>query len=61
MKIKGVIDDLKIKKLKIKKMIIVKIYLGISLELCGQCGVSSVSDNSLFQIIHLKIYRPFPM
>ena len=42
-------------------MIIVKIYLGISLELCGQCGVSSVSDNSLFQIIHLKIYRPFPM
>ena len=33
MKIKGVIDDLKIKKLKIKKMIIVKIYLGLSLEL----------------------------
>ena len=37
MKIKGVIEDLKRKKLK---MIIVKIYLGISLELlrtvCGQ-------------------------
>ena len=34
MKIKGVIEDLKIKNnLKIKKMIIVKIYLGISLEL----------------------------
>ena len=32
MKIKGVIEDFKI-FLKIKKMIIVKIYLGISLEL----------------------------
>ena len=30
MKIKGVIEDLKIKKIK---MIIVKIYLGLSLEL----------------------------
>ena len=29
MKIKGIIEDLKRKKLKIKKMIIVKIYLGI--------------------------------
>ena len=33
MKIKGVIEDLKIKKFKIKKMIIVKIYLGLSLVL----------------------------
>jgi len=35
MKIKGVIEDLKLKYifLKIKKMIIVKIYLGLSLEL----------------------------
>ena len=33
MKIKGVIKDLKIKKLKTKKIIIVKIDLGISLEL----------------------------
>ena len=34
MKIKGVIEDLKIKKIVlIKRMIIVKIYLGISLEL----------------------------
>ena len=34
MKIKGVIEDLKIKKIKrFKKLIIVKIYLGISLEL----------------------------
>ena len=32
MKIKGVIEDLKIKK-KLRKMIVVKIYLGISLEL----------------------------
>ena len=33
MKIKGVIEDLKIKNFKIKKVIIVKIYLGIFLEL----------------------------
>ena len=34
MKIKGGIEDLKIKKkILIKKMIIVKIYLGLSLEL----------------------------
>ena len=33
MKIKTVIEDLKSKKFKIKKMIIVKIYLGIILEL----------------------------
>ena len=34
MKIKGVIEDLKIKKIVlIKRMITVKIYLGISLEL----------------------------
>jgi len=32
MKIKGVIEDLKIKK-KLRKMIVVKIYPGISLEL----------------------------
>ena len=35
-------------------MIIVKIYLGISLELlqsCGQCGVSVVSDSSLIRFI----------
>ena len=33
MKIKVVIEDLKIKNFKIKKVIIVKIYLGIFLEL----------------------------
>ena len=46
-------------------MIIVKIFLGISLELLqvvwGQFGVSSVSDSSLFQLTLLKIYRPLPM
>ena len=38
-----------------------KIYLGISLELLRQCGASSVSDSSLFQLIILKVYRPLPM
>ena len=33
MKIKGVIEDLKLKKIKNLKMVTVKIYLGISLEL----------------------------
>ena len=61
MKIKGVIDDLKIKKLKIKKMIIVKIYLGLSLELLWIVWVSSFSDNSLIRLILLKIYRLLPM
>ena len=61
MKIKGVIEDLKRKKLK---MIIVKIYLGISPELLQavpRVWVSSVSDSSLFQLILLRIYRPLPM
>ena len=48
MKIKGVIKNLKIKK--IKKMIIVNIYLGISLELLravwGQFSFSSVWGTS---------------
>ena len=43
-------------------MIIVKTYLLISLELFGQCVVSSVSDSSLFQLVLvLKVYRPLPM
>ena len=43
-------------------MIIVKICLGISLELLSAVGVSSVSDSSLFQLIRLlKFYRPLPM
>ena len=61
MKIKGVIDDLKIKKLKIKKMIIVKIYLGLSLELLWIVWVSSFSDSSLIWLTLLKIYRPLPV
>ena len=62
MKIKGVIEDLKIRK-KFKKMIvkIVKIYLGLSLVLLWVCGVSSFSDSSLVRLIFLKIYRPLPM
>ena len=48
MKIKGVIRNLK------KKVIIVKIYLGISLELLWAVWVSSVSDSSLFQLL-LKV------
>ena len=35
-------------------MIIVKIYLGISLELLWAVWVSSVSDSSLFQLL-LKV------
>jgi len=38
-------------------VIVVKIYLRISLELLGQCRVSSVSDSSLFQLVFLlKVY-----
>ena len=38
-------------------MIIVKIYLGISLELLWVVAVSSVSDSSLFQLsLVLKVY-----
>ena len=43
-------------------MKIVKICLGFLWSCCGQCGVSSVSDSSLFQLIlFLKSYRPLPM
>ena len=28
---------------------------------CGQCGVSSVSDSSVIQLILLKVYRPLPL
>ena len=42
-------------------MIIVKIYLGISLELLRAVWVSSVSDSLMFQLIILKVYRPLPM
>ena len=39
----------------------VKIYLGLSLVLLWQYGVSSFSDSSLIWLIFLKIYRPLPM
>ena len=60
MKIKGVIEDLKFLKINLT-MIIVKIYLGLSLELLWLCGVSSFSDNSFIRVILLKVYRPLPM
>ena len=40
---------------------IVKIYLGLSLVVLLQCGVSSLSDSSFVQLIFLKIYRPLPV
>ena len=58
MKIQGVIEDLKILK---NLMIIVKIYLGISLELLWEVWVSSVSVSSVICHILLKIYRPLSM
>ena len=64
MKIKGVIEDLKIlKKLKKKERMIVKIvkiYLGLSLVLLYG-GFSSFLASSLVRLIFLKIYRPLPM
>ena len=56
MKIKGVIEDLKIlKKIKKKKerMIvkIVKMYLGLSLFFCEYCGFSSFLASSLVRHI----------
>ena len=75
MKIKGVIEDLKIKrklkkeekkkrkKRKKKRMIlkIVKIYLGLSLVLLWAICGQFISDSFLVWLIFLKIYRPLPM
>ena len=58
MKIKGVIEDLKIKK---NQIIIVKIYLESSLELLQAVWDQFSSDSSLIWLILLKIYRPLPM
>ena len=53
------------KDLKIKKnflMIIVKYIQEFLWHRCRQCGVSSVSDSSLFQfILLLEVYMPIPM
>ena len=60
MKIKGVIEDLKIKKIKkiLKNDNIKNIFWDFLWCCCRQCGVSSFSDSSLIQLILLKIYRP---
>ena len=60
MKVKGVVEDLKIKKKGIIVKI-VKIYLGFSLVLLWTVGVSSFPDSSLVQLIFLNIYRPLPL
>ena len=65
MKIKGVLEDLKILKIKRKKKNDRKNSKNISRTIlwwcCGQCGVSSFSDSSLVRLIFFKIYRPLPM
>ena len=62
MKIKGVIEDLKNKKnILIKKIIIVKIYLRISLELLWAVWGQFSFRSFLVQLILLKVYRPLPM
>ena len=64
MKIKGVIEDLKIlkslKKRKNTRMIIkiVKIYLGLSLVVLWAVWGLLSFDSSLVWLIFLKIYRP---
>ena len=61
MKINGVIKNLKI-FLKFKNDSSKNISRDFSRAVGGQCGVSSVSDSSLFQLIFfLKVYRPLPM
>ena len=59
MKIKGVIEDLKFKRLKNDNgKNISMIFLWCC---CRQRGVSSFSDSSLIWLTLLKIYRPIPM
>jgi len=63
MKIKEVMEDLKIKK--INQRVIVKNSKNISRTFSGVVvgseGVSSFSDSFLIQLIFLKICRPLPM
>ena len=42
-------------------MIIVKIYLGLSLELLWRMWAQFISDSSLVWLVLLKVYRPLPM
>ena len=65
MKIKGVIEDLKIKKIKRKlkndsknSKNISRTFSGV---VVGSVGVSSFLNSSLIWLIFLKIYRPLPM
>ena len=60
MKIKGVIEDFK-KLRKNFKMILVKIYLGIFLELLWAMWGQFNFTEFLVPVIVLKIYRPLPM
>ena len=57
MKIKGVIEDLKIKKLKNYS----KNSKNISGTFSGGGVGSSFSDSSLIRLIFLKIYTPLPV
>ena len=60
MKIKEVIEDLKVKKKKLNDNS--KKYISEFLwSCCEQCGVSSVRDSSLIHHTLLKIYRHLPM
>ena len=64
MKIKGVIEDLKIKIKKNFFNLKNDNSKNISRTFSGavrQCGVSSFSNSSLIRLILLKIYRPLPM
>ena len=64
MKIKGVIEDLKLIRINLKNDNSKNIFKNFSEAVAGSVGacVSSVSDSSLFQLILLlKVYRPLPM
>ena len=60
MKIKGVIEDLKIKKIKNDSKNSKNISRSFSGVVVDSYGVSSFSDSSLIRLIFLKIYRPLP-
>ena len=60
MKIKRVIEDLKINK-KLKNDSKNSKNISRTFSCYGQCGVSSFSDSSLIWLMFLKIYRPISM
>ena len=62
MKIKGVLEDLKLKqKLKNDSKNSKNISRTFSGVVVGSVGVSSFLNSSLIWLIFLKIYRPLPM